>query len=186
MKITLINGGRNDNQLEIETVNKICGSLKEKNIDYVVNNLNNIKPKPCIGCDCCQNVNPGICAINDGINDILKQYLNSDMSIIITPIEFGGCNSITKNFIDRTEPLFLPYQVSKGGKSMMKPRYNRYPNIIFIGIMEAKDNDSIHNFNEMATSCNLSKASNRVIIKIITEKTDLHSFNEFKFIGKEM
>jgi multimeric flavodoxin WrbA len=186
VKVSIINGCGNNTALESDSINEICKQLKEKNMNYVINNLDELQLKYCIGCDSCQNINPGICAINDGINDMLKQYLNSDISIIVTPIQFGCCNSITKNFIDRTEPLFLPYQSSKNGNTVMKPRYKNYPNIIFIGIMEARDSDSEQNFKETVTSCNLSEASNKVITKIITEKADLYNFKELDlYKGKE-
>jgi multimeric flavodoxin WrbA len=58
------------------------------------------------------------------------------MVVILTPVEFGCCNSQVKNFIDRTEPLFLPIQVIKDGNTVMKGRYVNYPKLIFVGIKE--------------------------------------------------
>lgn len=173
LKITIINGCSEDNLLYTKAMEKLTECLGEENINYKINNLNEISPKNCIGCDCCQNIKPGICAINDGVNNILKQYLESDISIIVTPIQFGVCNSVTKNFIDRTEPLFLPYQVKKRGRTIMKNRYDSYPDIIIIGITKNNDAEAINNFKNTFLNCNLSEASSKVDVKIITDIADL-------------
>lgn len=174
LKITVINGCSEDNMLFTEVIGKVSECLNKKNVNYKINNLHEIKLKNCIGCDFCQNVNPGICTIDDGVNNVLKQYLESDVSIIVTTIKFGSCNSITKNFIDRTEPLFLPYQVVKNGRTVMKNRYNNYPDIIFIGISENNDISSIENFKNTVLNCSFAQASNKVNVKIITDTRDLN------------
>jgi multimeric flavodoxin WrbA len=173
LKITIINGYSENNLIYTKVMEKLSESLVKKNIAYKINNLNEINPKNCIGCDCCQNIKPGICAFDDGINDILKQYLESDISIIVTPIQFGMCNYITKNFIDRTEPLFLPYQVKKKGCTSMKNRYDSYPDIVFIGIAENNDAESISNFKDTVLNCNLTQASSKADVKIITDMADV-------------
>lgn len=177
MKITLINGCNENNTLCKKTIQKLCKYLNKKEGSYTLNDLYNLNLKPCTACDSCQSIKPGICVINDGINDILKQYLDSDIAIIITPIQFGSCNSTTKIFLDRTEPLFLPYQVSKKGKTVIKSRYSKYPNLIFIGIADNNDIDSIKNFKDTFTNCTLSLESDKVDIQIIKNKLDLEKFS---------
>jgi multimeric flavodoxin WrbA len=157
---------------------KLKESLLKKDIAFKISDLNVISVKNCIGCDYCQNVKPGICAIDDGVNDILKQYLDSDISIIVTQIQFGTCNYITKNFLDRTEPLFLPYQVKKKGCTNMKSRYDSYPDIMFVGIDKSNNSESINNFKNTVLNCNLSQASNKVDVKIVTDKIDLNFFEQ--------
>lgn len=177
MKITLINGCNENNTLYKDTIQNLCEYLNKKQESYTLNNLHNLNLKHCTACDSCQSIKPGICVINDGINDILKQYLNSDIAIIITPIQFGSCNSTTKIFLDRTEPLFLPYQTFKKGKTVMKSRYSKYPNLIFIGITNNDDIDSIKNFKDTFTNCTLSLESDKVDIQIIKNKSDLEKFS---------
>lgn len=179
MKITLINGYDINNTFYKDIIENIYECLNEKEVTYNVNDLTKLNLKECTGCDSCQSIKPGLCAINDGINEILKEYLNSDIAIIITPIQFGTCNSITKKFIDRTEPLFLPYQVSKKGKTIMKNRYDKYPDIIFIGIADNIDNNSSEAFKDTFINCNLSSASNKISVQAIKNKLDLEKINFF-------
>lgn len=184
MKITLINGHDINNSLYDESIKNIYEYLNENKVNYHANDLNKLNLKSCTGCDSCQIIKPGLCAINDGINDILKEYLNSDIAIIITPIQFGTCNSTTKKFIDRTEPLFLPYQTSKKGKTIMKNRYDKYPDIIFIGIADNTDAESIEAFKDTFMNCNLSAGSNKISIQIIKNKLDLEKINFLSLKGK--
>lgn len=177
MKITLINGCNTDNTFYNQIIKNICEYLNKKEVHYTSNDLDRLNLNSCTGCDSCQSIKPGLCTINDAINDILKEYLNSDIAIIITPIQFGTCNSTTKKFIDRTQPLFLPYQISKKGKTIMKNRYDKYPDIIFIGIADNTDTDSIEAFKDTFMNCNLSAASNKVSIQIINNKLDLKKIN---------
>ena len=184
MKITLINGYDINNSFYNESIENICEYLNKKKVTYHINDLNKLNIKSCTGCDSCQSIKPGLCAINDGINEILKEYLNSDIVIIITPIQFGTCNSTTKKFIDRTEPLCLPYQTFKKGKTIMKNRYDKYPDIVFIGIDDNADTDSIEAFKDTFMNCNLSAASNKVSFQIIKNKLDLGKINFLSLKGK--
>jgi multimeric flavodoxin WrbA len=176
MKATIINGYNENNLFNKKITQTICNRLDGKGITYHLNDLTKINPRNCTGCDCCQNIKPGICVIDDGINEVLEQYLHSDIAIIVTPVQFGSCNSITKNFLDRTQPLFLPYQGFKKGKTIMKNRYDKYPDIVFIGIIADNDIDSIETFKDSLINSNLSIASNKVRIQIINENAD-NDFN---------
>lgn len=123
----------------------------------------------CKGCDCCHKVNPGVCAVNDGLNEILRKYMNSEQVVIVSPVIFGCLNSSVKNFIDRTQPLFMPLQASKSGKTIMKGRYEKYPDLVFIGVCDNQDNTMIKTFRNFITTSNISSVSNKVHVKIIQD-----------------
>ena len=176
MKYTFINGCNDDNTFQFNVVEKVNENVNNRP-GTTVKRIDFKKLRNCVGCDSCQNVKPGTCAINDGLNESLAEYLSSDTAIIITPIQFGCCNSVIKNFFDRTQPLFLPFQVLKDGKTVMKKRYDRYPDLLFIGIMENETIESVETFKSFVTLCNLSTASKKVSIKIINENTDLDNLN---------
>ena len=175
MKIILINGCYENCEFHHKSIKKLCEYIYEKKHSYSLKNLKNLDINPCSGCDYCQIKNPGICCKNDGMNDILHEYLQSDIAIIVSPIQFGSCNSTTKFFLDRTQPLYLPYQEIK--RNVMKKRYNKYPNLIFIGISEEDNNKSIENFIETFKNCTLSLQSNKTDIKIVKNKYDIENFN---------
>ena len=181
MKYTVINGCDYSTSMQIKAVEKIKEiiGIHTTKINSQWIELSEYKLNYCMGCDYCQNVNPGLCAIDDGQNEILRKYINSDSVLIVTPIHFGCCNSITKNFIDRTEPFFLPYQVLKKGKSIMKERYDKYPELVFIGVIDSEKNDYANKFSEFVKECNLAAASPKVRIKTITNKTDIDCLSDY-------
>jgi hypothetical protein len=57
----------------------------------------------------------------------------------------------------------------------MKNRYDKYPDIIVIGIADDNDNDndSIEAFKNTFINCNLFAESNKIRIQIIKNKLDL-------------
>ncbi|PJI07617.1 MULTISPECIES: flavodoxin family protein [Clostridium] len=177
MKVTLINGYDKKNDLYEKCIENINRCLDKRGDTFNINDLSKLNIKNCMGCDSCQSIKPGLCAINDGVNEILKEYINSDIAIIITPIRFGTCNSITKKFIDRTEPLFLPYQTSKKGRTVMKNRYDRYPYVIVIGIADNTNESSIKAFRNTFMNCNLFVQGSEIKIEIIENELDLDKIN---------
>jgi translation initiation factor 2 beta subunit (eIF-2beta)/eIF-5 len=52
----------------------------------------------------------------------------------------------------------------------MKERYDRYPELIFIGIIRDGNHDSIEIFKTFVQKCNLSAASKKISVKIITKE----------------
>lgn len=177
MKLTIMNGCCIDNMLQHE-LREFYKEKRTDSVDWI--NLDNIKY--CRGCDYCQTINPGLCAIQDGQNEVLQRYMNSDKVIIITPVIFGCCNSRVKNFIDRTEPLFLPFQVLKDGESIMKGRYEKYPELTFIAVCEDKNIDAAENFKKFIYSCNLSLVSHRVIVKIILHSVKITDIEDLMLL----
>lgn len=123
----------------------------------------------CKGCDCCHKVNPGVCAVNDGLNELLRKYMNSEQVVIVSPVIFGCLNSSVKNFIDRTQPLFMPLQASKSGKTIMKGRYEKYPDLVFIGVCDNQDSTMIETFRNYIKTSNIASVSNMVHVHIIQE-----------------
>lgn len=123
----------------------------------------------CKGCDCCHKVNPGVCAVNDGLNELLRKYMNSEQVVIVSPVIFGCLNSSVKNFIDRTQPLFMPLQASKSGKTIMKGRYEKYPDLVFIGVCDNQDSTMIETFRNYIKTSNIASVSNMVHVKIIQD-----------------
>lgn len=142
MKYTIINGLEDKRehailQDNVKAVLAELGYLQNSNENWI--NFYEHEIKNCVGCDYCANVNPGQCVLEDSQCAILKQFMTSDTVLILTSIHFGCCNVQTKNFMDRSEPLFLPYQVNNGKRSVMKGRYDRYPKVVVVGIGDVSD-----------------------------------------------
>lgn len=175
MKYTIINGLNSNNNLQEHVMKQIKECFNKTEL-YNWINLQDHNINYCTGCDYCQTNNPGICAINDAQKDILENYLQSETVIIITDIIFGSCNSITKKFIDRAQPLCLPYQIKKNGKSQMKGRYPKYPDLLIVGISNQDKGISHSIFENFIQNCNLFLWSESIKVMTITKASDTNAF----------
>ena len=61
--------------------------------------------RPCIGCNACWLVTPGVCAVKDGYEELLKAYLAYDATVFLSGTALNFVDYRMKNVIDRTLPL---------------------------------------------------------------------------------
>lgn len=98
-KITLISGSNRKGNTEfiLNTLNKNLQNselilLKNRNIEF------------CKGCLACHKIDK--CVINDDINSIIKQIMESDLIVFGVPNYFDNVSGLFKNFMDRLHPLY--------------------------------------------------------------------------------
>jgi multimeric flavodoxin WrbA len=98
----------------------------------------------CRGCFDCWTKTPGECAMKDGIAEINRACMTSDVVVYLCPIVFGQFSANMKSAIDRWLPNMLPFfQTRKDGSTMHPPRYESYPKQIMIGYAEhLSENDA--------------------------------------------
>lgn len=95
----------------------------------------------CIGCFRCWLKTPGECVEADEGRQIAEAVLHSDTVILISPVTFGGYSAEIKEAQDRWIPLLLPDFGIFHGEIHHKPRYERYPRWIGIGIQEEAERE---------------------------------------------
>ena len=83
------------------------------------------KLRPCVGCNSCWLVTPGICSIRDGYEELLKAYLAYDATIFISGTALNFVDYRMKNVIDRTLPLATMYTCIVDGQFRHVPRYDK-------------------------------------------------------------
>lgn len=162
MKILIINGF---NEIETSEIAKLKAYFNNETLKVV--NLHDEILFHCIGCESCQNVTPGKCCLKDNINYVLKEYLSCDAAIIVCPADFGSVNSLTKNFIDRCQPLFLPCQKKENNKTVMEKRYDKYPNLAVIGCFVYADNRETDTFKATLNNSTIARISPFFVAKTL-------------------
>lgn len=91
----------------------------------------------CKGCFGCWIKTPGECVISDGIADLNRKAMTSDLAVYLCPIVFGQYSANMKCVIDRWLPNMLPFFMTRpDGSTMHPPRYKSYPYQIMIGYGE--------------------------------------------------
>lgn len=81
--------------------------------------------RPCVGCNACWLKTPGVCAIKDGYEEILRAYLEYDATVFLAGTALNFVNYRMKNVIDRLLPLVTMYVHIVDGQCRHVPRYDK-------------------------------------------------------------
>ena len=81
--------------------------------------------RPCCGCNACWLVTPGVCSIRDGYEELLKAYLESDVTVFLAGTALNFVDHRMKNVVDRLLPLATMYIHIVEGQCRHVPRYEK-------------------------------------------------------------
>ena len=102
----------------------IC-CLTEKASECMIFYTEDMRITPCIGCNACWLKTPGICAVKDDYEQILKAYLQYDVTLFISDTALGFIDYKMKHVIDRILPMATMYTRIENGQTRHVPRYNK-------------------------------------------------------------
>jgi multimeric flavodoxin WrbA len=136
MKAVIFNGAK-DADLALEAADKAFVDQLTKP-RWVVESieLRSTQIAPCLGCFGCWVKTPGTCVIDDAGRETTRKAIQSDLLVWLTPVTFGGYSSELKKAIDRIIPILLPYFKIYHGQIHHEMRYQKYPNILVVGVQE--------------------------------------------------
>lgn len=121
MKLLIVNTLPKDCPEALEAVNELMKAVS----DVRVINAYEMNISPCIGCNACWLVTPGICSVKDGYEDILKGCIECENVIFLSGTALNFVDHRMKNVIDRLLPLATMYVHIVDGQCRHVPRYNR-------------------------------------------------------------
>ena len=155
----------------IDTIIRELKTIVESN-DYHLNTIDvsTLSIKPCQGCFHCWIKTPGTCIINDDGNTVAHEYIISDTVILLSRIRFGGYSSQLKCAMDRLIPLILPFFRKYHGETHHKKRYQTYPNLISIGLLNDHDEQKEQLFKRLLERNALNFTPSNFDQCLITEK----------------
>lgn len=113
------------NTLPKNKVQAVIDCLTVRCNEYRVIHTEALNIYPCIGCNSCWLKTPGICAIHDDYEEILKAYLKYDTVIFLAATALGFVDHRMKNLIDRLLPLVTMYVRIVDGQCRHVPRYDK-------------------------------------------------------------
>lgn len=73
--------------------------------DIVYFDLSSLKIAPCMGCFGCWTKTPGRCVIRDDATRVYPCIAQSDTLLYVTPIRYGGYDSVMKTMLERAIPV---------------------------------------------------------------------------------
>lgn len=145
MKVVILDGRHEEDSCQVLDV--LTQELASRGDTVELIRLRELhKMGSCIGCFKCWLKTPGICVEADEGRDIAKAVLHSDTVILLSPVTFGGYSSEIKKAQDRWIPLVLPDFGVYHKEVHHKPRYDRYPRWIGIGLQDHTDDEEAHIF----------------------------------------
>lgn len=138
MKVAILNGLEETNGIYQSVTDQLAGRGSKINSFPLMK----MEVAGCRGCFGCWIKTPGICVINDLGRKVAEAVIGSDVTIILSPVTFGGYSYHVKKVMDRLIPLISPLFVNIRGEIHHKPRYQKYPRLLAIGVASVEDIES--------------------------------------------
>jgi len=132
MKILILDGSQANDPKARKIVNALSNHLP--NAETIV--LREQKIGNCAGDFFCWVRNPGMCNTNDDNRIIAAKIIQSDLTVYLTPVTFGGYSSELKRMVDHQIQNILPFFAKVDGEIHHQKRYNQYPNLLTVGWMD--------------------------------------------------
>jgi len=147
--------------------------------------LEKLDIRGCMGCFGCWVRTPGTCVIDDEGRTVAKEFIQSDLVVMITPITFGGYSYHLKKAIDRLIPNLMPFFTTINGEIHHSKRYESYPKVLAIGILDEPDKESEGTFRGLVSrnSINMHSPSYSVSVLYRSEGTGAIEENIGKSLG---
>ena len=124
-KVLLINGNAKEEKREFdEYCSELLSIVKDQENEVREIKLKEKEIADCIGCYACWLKTPGICAIHDDQEEILKGYTWADFIVLASPLSMGFVSALLKKSYDRIIPLVHPFLRLNDGRMAHYPRYD--------------------------------------------------------------
>ncbi len=139
--VTILNGNMKTSPNGFDLyVNDVARAL-EQTTQVNTFHLADMKIHQCIGCWSCWWKTPGLCAIKDDAEPIMKAVIHSDMVVFASPVIAGFTSSLLKKIQDRLIVLIHPYIEPIKGECHHRKRYDKYPDMALLMQKEADTDD---------------------------------------------
>ncbi len=137
-KIVVVDGMRTNENNMAQILATLTEVLKANGSEIDVFSPRDMKLAHCIGCFGCWLETPGICRFREPHGqEILKAVMQSDTTVLFTPVTFGGYSSQLKQIVDRFVSHLLPYFGVYRGEIHHRSRYLSYPRLVGIGVQDS-------------------------------------------------
>lgn len=128
----------------------------------------------CLGCFNCWVKTPGVCVEADAGREIAKAVVRSDVTVLFTPVTFGGYSPELKKMVDRFVQLASPFFQMDHGEVHHPPRYAYRPRFVVVGVQRHPNPAEAHIFKTLAgrNAINLHPVSYAAEVVLATDGAD--------------
>ena len=78
-----------------------------------------------------------MCAHHDDGRKVAEHWVPSDLTVLLTPVTFGGYSSELKKALDHVIPILLPFMRKREGETRHPQRYERRRDLLVVGTVPA-------------------------------------------------
>ena len=121
MSLLIVNTLPEGNKAALDAIR----TLRDRTDRCGVINTCEMELQPCVGCNACWLVTPGICSRKDGYEELLKAYLEYDATVFLSGTALNFVDHRMKHIIDRLLPLATMYIHIVDGQCRHVPRYDK-------------------------------------------------------------
>jgi multimeric flavodoxin WrbA len=132
--IVILDGTASDDKDMLPILDVLSHLLQAEDAQIVTFPLREMKLAHCIGCFGCWVKTPGICVDADDGREIVKAIVRSDVTVLFTPVTFGGYSAELKKMVDRFIPIASPFFQFDHGEVHHPPRYTKRPRLLVVGV----------------------------------------------------
>ena len=116
---------------------QINALLANNDFDIEIIDTANMKIAHCMGCNQCWLKTPGVCAIKDDYETIIKKLVSADNVWIVSDTKFGFIDYRGKRILDRIMPMLNMYIIFRDGWMRHQLRYHS----LNVGVIYKGDGD---------------------------------------------
>lgn len=138
-KAVILDGARDGDSTGARVLNAVAAGLRARGFEVETVALREKKIGNCAGDFFCWTRNPGICQTDDDNRVIAEMLIASDLMVYLTPVTFGGYSSVLKRMVDHQLQNISPYFTTMRGETHHVKRYEKYPDFLLVGWMDAPD-----------------------------------------------
>lgn len=171
--------------------------VEKKIVDYFeclgheveVIDLSTLSIAPCKGCFGCWVLSPGRCVIDDDGSKLTGWYLQADVVVLLSRVCFSGYCSTMKRCMDRLIPMVLPFFRNFQGETHHKMRYDSYPMLLSVGVLEEDDAEQAELFQHLVFRNALNFCPKKTAIAVLRQDTSQlqqHLLGPLENIGGEL
>ncbi len=167
MRIAILDGSPEQGGLSRYT-GDFTAILHERGHDVKLFALRELDIKYCTGCWSCWWKTPGECAFRDDADAVRAAVVNSDFTLLASPLIMGFISALLKKVQDKLIPIVHPYVKLVRGESRHRKRYDRYHVIgLLLEPREDTDDDDIALTVEMQSAMALDLRTHLALARLV-------------------
>jgi NAD(P)H-dependent FMN reductase len=149
MKALILNGAAALRDMGRAVEAALVPELAARGYAVAGHDLTSLGIPECKGDFGCWMVTPGVCVQPGPHRDIARDIIRSDLVAWLTPVTFGGYSSALKRQLDHCIPLISPRFTTVDGETHHEPRYERFPSVLAVGLMERTEATAVRVFERL-------------------------------------